>query len=171
MKLLKSLAVFSLMGFMTTSVLAAEKIASKNNVAKEQKVEKEKVMSDADLKQFNKNFAIRLVGRSVAEDAQTKQQVSIVQFEVENIGKKNIKNAEWTAIFTVNNQAFYGFEMTVPFNKPLGPKAKESITLNMPFAMLPADVQQIFATKEAEVGAINVARKLEFTRGAPIVAK
>lgn len=171
MRFLKSLAVFSLVGFMATNAFAAEKTTPKNKVVTEQKMEKEKVMSDADLKQFNKNIAIRLVGRSVAEDAQTKQLISIVQFEVENIGKRNIKNVEWTAIFTVNNQAFYGFEIAAPFNKPLKPKAKESITLNMPFAMLPADVQQIFATKEAEVGTVSVARKLEFTKGAAIVAK
>lgn len=129
----------------------------------------QKNTSDADLNAFNKNVKINLIQRGMAK--QDNQDVVVLTYEVNNIGRNRIKNLNWISAFTINEQVFFVQEIQTELEKAISSKKKENITVILPLNTLPENVKPAFVSLETPIGHLTVAKQIDFTNGKKIEVK
>lgn len=158
MKLFKSLAIATLSSllFMTANLHATEK-----NVVKTQK-------KDVALERFNQNVGLKFVQRGIRVTEDNQPQV-VLKYIVENKGKSKIKSMHWISAYVLNEKVIYTQDIPVEFKPVLAAKAQVEVTLSIPLASMPENVQKIFLDKEASISSINGAKNVFFTNGKKII--
>lgn len=166
MKLNKTLliafsAFFSLSTYTQANTAPAEK--PKQTAAQKKQMEK-------NLKQFNTSINIKLVSRSIAEDQSGKKIIS-VKYELTNKSSKDIKSVNWVSGYTFDNKVIALQDLPINFDPALKAKDKIAIEVEIPLEKLSAQAQQLFLSQEAVIGAVSGAKRLDFTKGKPIIVE
>lgn len=160
MKLLKTFAVLGLSSLMAVTTAQA--------VEKAQNAPKQTQKKDVALERFNQNVGIRLSSRGL-QSGPNNQPVVTLTYTIQNKGKNKIKSLNWISAFQVNNQVFYVRELPLNFEPSLPSKQQIDVTFNVPLAEMPQQAQQLFASQEAKIGAVNGAKNVAFSNGKRIV--
>lgn len=158
----------------TKKVAPTEKPAAKKSETKDSTTAKAKKAVATPVVQgldaFNQSVGITLVQR--ATGVQDNQPVAILVYEVKNKGKNSIKGLEWSSAFTLNNQIFFIQEGIQPqFEKGLDASKVETVTLTLLLNNLPENIRTVFATNDAPIGHLPVAKQINFTDGTNIVVQ
>lgn len=156
-----------------TTATATKKVATEKTEPKKATATQKKTAPVATLQgleAFNKSVGITLVQRATA--VQDNQPVAVLVYEVKNKGKNSIKSLHWASAFTVNNQIFFVQEEIQPqFEKALGENQTETITITLLLDKLPENIRNVFASTEAPIGHITVAKQITFADGTRIEVK
>ncbi|AHG72554.1 hypothetical protein X781_4050 [Mannheimia sp. USDA-ARS-USMARC-1261] len=163
--ILTAISLFVLNVQATENNQAAKTEANKTETKKMETKQAE----DKNLKAFNQNVRINLIQRGTAK--QDNQDVAVLTYEVNNIGKNRIKNLNWLSAFTINNQIFFVQEVQTQLDKAISAKKKTNITVVLPINNLPENVKPVFASLETPIGHITVAKQIDFTNGKKIIVK
>lgn len=163
MKLLKSLVILGLSSLIavTTSQAAEKKAAEKQAPQQTQK-------RDIALERFNQNVGIYLISRGLQTD-QNNQPMVTLTYTLQNKGKNKIKSLHWVSAYQIENKIFYVRELPINFEPSLDSKQQIDVTFNVPLSEMPEQAQQLFASREAKISAINGAKNVVFSNGKRIV--
>lgn len=163
MKLLKSLVILGLSSLIavTTSQAAEKKAAEKQAPQQTQK-------RDIALERFNQNVGIYLISRGLQTD-QNNQPMVTLTYTLQNKGKNKIKSLHWVSAYQIENNTFYVRELPINFEPLLNSKQQIDVTFNVPLSEMPEQAQQLFASREAKISAINGAKNVVFSNGKRIV--
>ncbi|KMK52533.1 hypothetical protein RO21_00500 [[Actinobacillus] muris] len=161
MKLLKHIAAISLLVAFGAGNAYAETNTKKaeNNKAV---AAKKSTKSDQALKQFNKAFGIRLVGRSMTKD-EAGNPVFVATYELENKSKQRIKAVHWIGGYSHNQQILFAQDFPLNFDPALKAKSKITVNINLPFDKIPEQARAVIADPNAEISVVNGAKRLEFS--------
>lgn len=165
MSIKKILFTLPIISLFTLNVMAVENTKTPNNKT----ATTQKVAEDKNLKAFNQNVRINLIQRETAK--QDNQDVAVLTYEVNNIGKNRIKNLNWLSAYTINDQIFFVQEVQTQLDKTILAKKKANIRVVLPINNLPENVKPVFASLETPIGHITVAKQIDFTNGKKIIVK
>lgn len=157
MKLLKSLVILGLSSLIVTTSQAAEKKAPQQTQKR-----------DIALERFNQNVGIYLISRGLQTD-QNNQPMVTLTYTLQNKGKNKIKSLHWVSAYQIENNTFYVREFPINFEPLLNSKQQIDVTFNVPLSEMPEQAQQLFASREAKISAINGAKNVVFSNGKRIV--
>ena len=158
MKLLKSLVILGLSSL----------IAVTTSQAAEKQVPQQTQKRDIALERFNQNVGIYLISRGLQTD-QNNQPMVTLTYTLQNKGKNKIKSLHWVSAYQIENNTFYVRELPINFEPLLNSKQQIDVTFNVPLSEMPEQAQQLFASREAKISAINGAKNVAFSNGKRIV--
>ena len=158
MKLLKSLVILGLSSL----------IAVTTSQAAEKQVPQQTQKRDIALERFNQNVGIHLVSRGLQAD-KNNQPVVTLTYTIQNKGQNKIRSLNWVYAYQIENKIFYVRELPINFEPSLNSKQQIDVTFNVPLSEMPEQAQQLFASREAKISAINGAKNVVFSNGKRIV--
>lgn len=158
MKLLKSLVILGLSSL----------IAVTTSQAAEKQVPQQTQKRDIALERFNQNVEIHLVSRGLQAD-KNNQPVVTLTYTIQNKGQNKIRSLNWVSAYQIENKIFYVRELPINFEPSLNSKQQIDVTFNVPLSEMPEQAQQLFASREAKISAINGAKNVVFSNGKRIV--
>ena len=158
MKLLKSLVILGLSSL----------IAVTTSQAAEKQVPQQTQKRDIALERFNQNVGIHLVSRGLQAD-KNNQPVVTLTYTIQHKGQNKIRSLNWVSAYQIENKIFYVRELPINFEPSLDSKQQIDVTFNVPLSEMPEQAQQLFASREAKISAINGAKNVVFSNGKRIV--
>ncbi len=164
MKLSKTLSII-----FCSTLLSITSHVQANTVKPTEQTSKSKQMQQS-LKQFNDNLSIQLIGRSIAED-QTGKKIILVKYELNNKSNKDIKAINWVSGYTFENKVIAAQNLPVNFEPVLKTKNKIVIDVEIPLEELSPQAQQLFLSSKSAIGAVIGAKRIDFTKGKPIIVE